>query len=109
MESEILNELITQLADDYNPGMDAVLLTYVKKAMRIFRNYVNYPKQFTEDQIARDMEKNIDCIGDIAMYRASKQGLEFVKSFSESGTSRSWQDETEIYAMHGIVPYATVV
>lgn len=108
MEMEILEELILQLADDYSPEQDSVLLFYIKRAIRSFKKYMNFPKTHTEEQIERETELYHDCIGDLAIYRASKQGMEFVSSFSENGSSQSWQSESEIYALHGIVPYADI-
>lgn len=111
MVTELFNNLVIQMAHDYDETdekMNAVLLYCAERAIGTFKSYMNYPGSFSQERIEEDMKANIHCLEDIAMYHASKHGVEFVDSYSESGQSRTWQSEADIYAMHGIVPYASL-
>lgn len=106
MEAEIYTMLRDYLGDDCND--EASLLLPVKRAISSFKAYMEYPESFTEEKIEADLKKHEFCIFDLALYMCNLQGIEFQKSHSENGTSRSFMSEGEIYATHGIVPYASL-
>ena len=107
MEAELFKMLKDYLSDDYCAG-DTALLLMVKRAIFSFRAYMNYPESFSEEKIENDLWKNEFCLFDLALYMCNVQGIEFQKSHSESGTSRSFNSESEIYALHGVVPYVSI-
>lgn len=106
MEAEICNMLKDYLGDDCDN--EASLLLPVKRAISSFKAYMNYPATFTDDKIERDLKMHEFCLFDLALYMCNLQGIEFQKSHSENGTSRSFMSEGEIYSVHGIVPYASL-
>lgn len=107
MEAELLKMLKDYLGND-SEDQDSVLLLMVRRAIYSFKAYMDYPESFSEEKIESDLEKNLFCLFDLALYAFSKQGAEFHKSFSGNGESRSWNDESEIYAKHGVVPYVSI-
>lgn len=108
MELEILNDLKSYLGMDYEDSMESTLLFCVKRAILLFKSYRNYPSFYTEQMIEKDMERCYACIWDLVLLQYVKEGVEFQNSHSESGTSRSWNSENEIFSMHRIVPIAGI-
>lgn len=109
MEKELLQDLKNYLSDDCDGCSDSALLFCIKRAILSFKNKRNYPNTYSEDMIKRDMNKYYACVFDLALYWYNKQGVEFQSSFSESGTSRTWRTESEIYTLHSIIPIARIV
>lgn len=109
MEKELLQDLKNYLDSDYSGCNDSALLFCIKRAMISFKNKRNYPKSYSEDMINEDIKKHYACVFDLALYWYNKQGLEFQSSHSESGISRLWQKESEIYMLHNIIPIARII
>lgn len=106
MEAEIYTMLKNYLGDDCDN--EASLLLIVKRAISSFKAYMEYPKSFTEEEIELDMKRYEFCVFDLALYMYNAQGIEFQKSHSENGTSRSFSSEAEIYSLHGVIPYVSL-
>ncbi|MBQ0111763.1 MAG: hypothetical protein KBT03_01415 [Bacteroidales bacterium] len=102
MEDELLEDLLKNLGDDYEPLLAEIC---IKMAMKTFRRKRNYPRTFTEEKILIDMDNNYACIYDLALYRFAKDGGEFQTSHSENGITRQWESETEIFIHHGVFPF----
>lgn len=109
MEHRLLQDLKDYLGSDYNESDEPALLVCVKRAINSFKNKREYPDNYSESIIQKDMEKKYFCIWDDVLYWCNMQGMEFQTSHSESGTSRSWKSEDEIYIFHGILPIARIV
>lgn len=76
-ENEFLQQLIFQAEQD----------------VRLYRNY---PDNYTEEMIEKDMKKFDSIIVNLALYDYNQEGGEFQTSSSENGTSRSWIDRDKI-------------
>lgn len=76
-ENEFLQQLIFQAEQD----------------VRLYRNY---PDNYTEEMIEKDMKKFDSIIVNLALYDYNQEGGEFQISSSENGTSRSWIDRNKI-------------
>ena len=109
VEQKILQDLRDYLGDDYDEKQDAALLICVRRAIRSFKNKRHYPEEYSENIIEKDMDKLYSCIFDLALYWVGKQGVEFHKSFSGNGESRSWDSEADVYALHNVIPIARII
>lgn len=109
MEQELLQDLKNYLGDDYNESSEPALLICIKRAINSFKNKREYPDNYSESMIEKDMKKKYFCIWDDVLYWCNMQGYEFQTSHSENGTNRSWKSEDEIYIFHGILPIARII
>lgn len=109
MELELLQDLKDYFGDDFDDEQEGALLVCVKRSIKSFKNRRNYPSNYSENMIAKDMDRYYACLLDLTLYWAIKQGYEFQGSHSENSTNRSWESETEIYSLHNIIPIARVL
>lgn len=108
MEQEILQDLKNYLGNDYDEDQENTFLFCIKRAIKSFENIRNYPENYSEQIKNKDMEKFYMCIFDLTLYWCNTQGMEFQKSHSESGVSRSFESESEIYSLHKVVSIARI-
>lgn len=87
-ENEFLQQLIFQAEQD----------------VRLYRNY---PDNYTEEMIEKDMKKFDSIIVNLALYDYNQEGGEFQISSSENGTSRSWIDRDKILGK--VSPFVNVL
>lgn len=109
VELKILQDLKDYLGNEYDANQESTLLFCVRRAIRSFQNKRNYPDEYTELIVEKDMDKFYSCIFDLALYWVGKQGVEFHKSFSGNGESRSWDSEADIYSLHNVIPISRVI
>lgn len=109
MEQELLQDLKDYLGDDYDAEQESALLFCVKRAILSFKNKRNYPNTYSDTLINSDMEKYYSCIFDLTLYWCNMQGCEFQSSHSESGVSRSFDSERDIYVLHDVIPIARLI
>lgn len=109
MEKELLQDLKNYLGSDYDDDQESALLFCVRRSMRSFKNKRNYPEEYSESIIEKDMNKFYACIFDLVLYWVSKQGVEFQESFSGNGENRSWSREEDIYSLHNVIPIARII
>mgnify|MGYP001622924841 CR=1 FL=1 len=109
MELELLQDFKDYLGYDYEEEQEKTLLFCIKRAVSSFKNKRNYPDYYSEELINKDMEKYYACIFDLCLYWYGKQGAEFEKSHSENGTSHSWDNESDIYSLHRVMPIARII
>lgn len=109
MEQELLQDLKDYLGDDYDAEQESALLFCVKRAILSFKNKRNYPNTYSDTVINKDMEKYYSCIFDLTLYWCNMQGYEFQTSHSESGVSRSFDSERDIYVLHDVIPIARII
>jgi hypothetical protein len=107
--ADVTQAVVSILTKYLNDGSvdNAMITVLADRAVLAYREYVNYPKHWTEDEIASDMMSHVSCIGDLALYEAIQQGAEFQSMHIESGLYRMWQKKGDVYTTHGVVPYAT--
>lgn len=87
-ENEFLQQLIFQAEQD----------------VRLYRNY---PDNYTEEMIEKDMKKFDSIIVNLALYDLNQEGGEFQISSSENGTSRSWIDRDKILGK--VTPFVQIL
>lgn len=107
MVEEIIQFLQTYLVneDDVDP---AILNLVANRAIAKFKSFVGYPESMSAEDIEEDLENNLQCIEDIALFAWVKQGGEFESQHSENNTNRSYFSEAQIFATWGVVPYVRI-
>ena len=114
MKEQILNELIEHIGDDYTPEQSSFLLILIDDAAEEVARGM-YPYGFETDFEMEKAKQNAmkrykSKIRKIAQYYYDKQGKEGVVSFSESGTSVSYETSgTPLSLLRGIIPVAKIV
>ena len=114
IEQKLFQSLKDYAGDDYNSCQDSFLLTLIEDAIDEVCA-VMYPRGFTTlEQKQKAHDKALlnyeGKIRRIAEYHYDKQGKEGVISFSENGSSASYENSgTPSSYFRGIVPYGTLV
>lgn len=102
---------IQQMLSEYlalsNDDQTTLVIVLSQRAVLAFREYVNYPKTWTDEEILADLDRHKSCIVDLALFEAIQQGAEFQSMHIESGLYRMWNNKGNVYTQHGIVPFAT--
>lgn len=104
-----LEQLKTRLrqSDVSNEKEDKFLEQLISQAEQDVRLYRNYPDNYTEEMIEKDMKNFDGIIVNLALYDYNQQGGEFQSSSSENGTSRSWIDRDKILGK--VPPFVNVL
>ena len=106
---ELLQDIRDYLENDYDREQESALLFCIKRAIKSFSNKRHYPDNYSDAMKEKDMDRFYMCIFDLTLYWVNKQGVEFQKSHSESGTSRSWDSEEDIFSLHNVIPIARIL
>lgn len=113
-DQKLFQSLKDYAGDDYDESQDSFLLTLIEDAIDEVCS-VMYPRGFTtleQKQKARDKALlNYESkIRKIAEYHYDKQGKEGVTSFSENGSSASYENSgTPESYFRGIIPISTII
>lgn len=86
---------------------DEFLEELIYQAEQDVRLYRNYPDNYTEEMIEKDMKKFDSIIVNLALYDYNQEGGEFQISSSENGTSRSWIDRDKILVK--VTPFVQIL
>lgn len=86
---------------------DEFLEELIYQAEQDVRLYRNYPSNYTEEMIEKDMNKFESIIVNLALYDYNQEGGEFQISSSENGTSRSWIDRDKILGK--VTPFVQIL
>lgn len=113
-EQKLFQSLKDYAGDDYDSCQDSFLLTLIEDAIEevLLRVYPNgfstaESKQKAHDSVMLNYESKIRRI---AEYHYDKQGKEGVTSFSENGSSASYENSgTPESYFRGIIPISTIV
>lgn len=114
MKEELLRQLIEYAGDDYCPEQDSFLLTLIEDAIDEVAGEM-YPYGFSSDEEEerikeRALRRYKSKIRKIAQYHYDKQGAEGALSFSESGSSVSYENAgTPESYLRGIIPVAKII
>lgn len=114
MKEELLRQLIEYAGDDYCPEQDSFLLTLIEDAIDEVAGEM-YPYGFSSDKEEKQVKEQAlkrykSKIRKIAQYYYDKQGNEGVTSFSESGSSASYESSgTPRSYLRGIIPVAKII
>lgn len=104
LQTDMETELIFELKDDSDK---ALLASKIKGAYFTVKRHRNYQEHHTEDFIDNDMRSMYDIIRELAMYDWNHIGAEGETSHSENGTSRTWNQRSNILA--DVTPFATII
>ena len=113
-EQKLFQSLKDYAGDDYEESQDSFLLTLIEDATeevlsRVYPNGFTTPekKQKAHDSVMLNYESKIRKITE---YHYDKWGKEGVTSFSESGSSASYENSgTPESYFRGIIPISTIV
>lgn len=114
MERKILQSLIEYAGDDYDVSQDSFLLSLIDDAAEEICN-IMYPNGFSTSDEKEKAKKWVminyeSKIRRIAEYHYDKQGKEGVTSFSENGSSASYENSgTPESYLRGIIPISRIV
>ena len=114
MEEKLLQTLIEYAGDDYDESQKPFLLTLISDAIEEVCS-IMYPNGFqNEEQRQKAHDKALfnyaGKIRKIAEYHYDKQGKEGFTSYSESGSSASYEDSgTPSSYLRGIIPVSVIV
>ena len=103
IESSIVDELTIELQNETDFNED-ILTLKVKNAYREVKQARNYPKSYSEEMIAADMENYYSNIKELAIYDYNKVGAEGQTQYSADGESIHYIDRSKMFA--GILPIA---
>lgn len=99
----IISELTIELQGETDFNAD-ILALKVHNAYREVKQARNYPKSYSVETIAEDMENYYSNVKAIAMYDYNKIGAEGQTQYSADGESIHYVDRNKLFA--GILPIA---
>ena len=103
MKESIISELTIELQNETDFNAD-ILALKVNNAYREVKQARNYPKSYSDETIAEDMENYYSNVKAIAMYDYNKIGAEGQTQYSADGESIHYVDRNKMFA--GILPIA---
>lgn len=107
LQKEIEDELTIELSDD--TGFNAqVLGIKVKNAIREIRRRRNYPADYSEEDVARDLTLNYyDVCEKLALVEYNQIGADGQSEHTEDDIRRSWISKDEL--LSGVHAFVTVL
>lgn len=102
LENDILEDLTAELSETDPNFKQSLIIPKIKGAIREVRRVRNYPKHYTDDMIAEDLQNYYSNIINIARYDYNLIGGEGNQNRSENGTSITFVDRDSLFA--GIIP-----
>lgn len=103
MKESIISELTIELRNETDFSAD-ILALKVDNAYREVKQARNYPKSYSEEMIAADMENYYTNVKAVALYDYNKIGAEGQTQYSADGESIHYVDRNKLFA--GILPIA---
>lgn len=110
MNEDMMTELITELCNELDIAEDTEDVEYKKlisklnSAVKAVKRVINFPKSYTENQIADYLDEYYDNIKDLTLYDYLADGATGEISHSENGINRTWKSRRECFL--GIVSFA---
>lgn len=90
------------------PEEDFIIQQLIEKAKEDIRSYRNYPEDYEEDVIEKDiMEKHLSVIIDLVLYDYSTEGADYETTHSENGVNRTYISRDKI--MGRVIPFVKVL
>ena len=89
------------------PEADPIIEQLIEEATREVIAQRVYPEHFTESMIEADIGKFEFVIVNLAVYDFSQAGENYMSSYSENGTTRTWKERNKLLA--GVYPYVKVL
>lgn len=109
LHSEISQRVFEELVLDINPKREsdfAALVIKVANAEREIKRARQYPIEWSDDQIADDMERFYSNLYELAMYDFNIRGAEGQSQVNENGENRMWVDRRR--CLNGVTPIAVI-
>lgn len=103
---EISEELIEELCISESTDLLA-LNSKVRNAYREVKRIRNYPDEYSNEMIEKDMERYYSNIRNLALYDYNQIGAEGELSHSDNTGSRSWANRNTY--LEGVVAICTVI
>jgi len=104
-EQELMADLISELEDDEDFSEKKLSLK-LKNAIREVKSARHYPRHYTDEMIASDLEQYYSIIRDVALYDYNMIGAEGEATHSENGISRTYVDRNKLFS--GVLPLASL-
>lgn len=107
---ELIDEIYMALDKDICPKTDedsAALLAKVESAYREVELKRDYPEDFADEKIEKDLRRYYSTIYQVALFDFNQRGAEGHSVLQENGEYRSWIDRDKLF--RGVVPFARVV
>lgn len=79
----------------------------INQATEDIKNKRRYPKDYTKEEIEKDLKKYESVLVNVVVYDRMKLGGDFQQSDSENGKSRTWVDRNTLFKE--IYPIARIV
>lgn len=95
------NETVFEYPDE-NPKLE-MLISNAKASIIQVRHY---PDSFSDEKIAKDLEKFENVLINLVIYDYNKEGMDFENSHTESGVSRQFQSRARVMA--DVVPFVHI-
>lgn len=102
LEYEILEDLTEELSSTDPKFKPELIKPKIKNAIREVKRSRNYPKHYTDNMIAEDLQDYYSNIRALALYDYNLIGGEFQESYSENGKSGSLVNRNSLFA--GVIP-----
>lgn len=103
ISDDIIEDLTVEMSGDADFDA-AILAVKVKGAIREMRMRANYPRKWTEDKVARELEMNYAMLCNVARYDYNQRGAEGQKIHNENGINRTWLERDELWrGLHAYV------
>ena len=110
MNEETREQLIAELCIDLeiDPDTEEVeykkLISKLNSAVKAIVRVIDYPENYTDEQIANDLDKYYDNIKDLTLYDYLQNGASGELTHNENGINRTWKSRRECFI--GIVSFA---
>ena len=102
------NEGLTSSTVMFDQKEDNPLLEQlINQATEDIKNKRRYPKDYTKEEIEKDLKKYESVLVNVVVYDRMKLGGDFQQSDSENGKSRTWVDRNSLFKE--IYPIARIV
>lgn len=102
------NEGLTSSTVMFDQKEDNPLLEQlINQATEDIKNKRRYPKDYTKEEIEKDLKKYESVLVNVVVYDRMKLGGDFQQSDSENGKSRTWVDRNTLFKE--IYPIARIV
>ena len=105
IEERLLEEVQVHFEEDEFD--EKVIKICIRRAINAFKSKRNYPSSYDDEKINKDLERCYDCIFELVLCKTAKQGVEGESLHIESGVHRTYMNEEQIYADHGIFPFVS--
>lgn len=105
---ELLKEIMEDLKKEITDGFNEDLLSKkLKNAYMEVKDARNYPDDYEEAAVEKDMKRYYSTIRNLALYDYNQVGAEGETAHSENGVNRTWKDRKSY--LKNITPIATCV